>query len=237
MLLSALLLSSASCWKLRCFQAPIVEVRLCFRASYGFAFLDLPNSVQWNSKVFLSVCQPDHAKMNIAFVGNAGHFDNEINFRLLRGLGRLEFRQPRASGGCSVFPFSFSLFGLLYQAPPIEQKLLISMPSGFDCRSQNTRVVRSKFCTCGFCTEKFAPLDARQVSCIPYSASTVMTPVFFRQLPQHSPNRALNYYIRHLSWNKDSSFVVPLEWNAEFVFPRLVFKTAIAGYPTTSRSP
>ena len=27
--------------------------------------------------MFLSVCQPDHAKMNIAFVGNSGHFGNE----------------------------------------------------------------------------------------------------------------------------------------------------------------
>ena len=107
MFLSALLLSSVSCWKLRCFQAPVVEVRLCFRASYGFAFFDLPNSVQCNSKVFLSVCQPDHAKMNIAFVGNAGHFDNEINLACSEVLEGLNFGnlEPREVVPSSLFHF------------------------------------------------------------------------------------------------------------------------------------
>ena len=164
--------------------------------SYGFAFFDLPNSVQCNSKMFLSVCQPDHAKMNIVFVGNAGRFDNEINLACSEVLEGLNFGnlEPREVVPSSLFHFPCLDYYIRHL--PLNQKLLISMPSGFDCRSQNTRVVRSKFCTCGFCTEKFAPLDARQVSCIPYSASTVMTPVFFRQFPQRSPNRAIPQYAR-----------------------------------------
>ena len=51
-------------------------------------------------KMFLSVCQPDHAKMNIAFVGYAGHRDR---LSCLRGLGRHENCQQLISGDCFVF--------------------------------------------------------------------------------------------------------------------------------------
>ena len=37
-------------------------------------------------KMFLSVCQPEHAKMNIAFVGHAGHFDTVIDLAGSEGL-------------------------------------------------------------------------------------------------------------------------------------------------------
>ena len=69
----------------------------------------------------------------------------------------LEFRQPRASGGCSVFPFSFPLLGFLHQAPPIE----ISFPCPLDLIAE---VKILGLCAASFVLAVSAPLDNRQVS-------------------------------------------------------------------------
>ena len=117
-------------------QAPLFEVRLCLSVCIVPVTV-LPSSIysiltSAIPKMFLSVCQPDHMNMNIAFVGNAGHLHAVIDLVGSEGLAG-----PR-----------------------------------------------------------------------------------------------VNYYIGHLSLNKDSLFADPLEWIAEFKFPRLVLlsNTSRGGY-------